>query len=130
MFQWFANLFKPTPDKTEEKLLKLFDSLLNNYGFAYSKEKLGNAVDKNGKLIFYGPLNAYQFYNSNVCISILHLVQRDDYNVFITDKKSADQVYIKNGVEVPSYLAYDLSLFAKEIEVSILNCGELYGYRI
>ena len=130
MFRWFANLFKPVPDETEEKLLKLFDFLLNNYGFAYSKEALGNAVDKNGKFVFYGPLTAYQFYNSNVCINILHLVQRDDYNIFITDEKSTDQVYIQNGTEVSSHLAYNLPLFAKEIEESVLNGGELYGYRI
>ena len=130
MFKWLANLFRPTPDKIEERLLALFDFLLNNYGFSYSKEELGNAVDKDGKFFFYGPLNAYQFYNKEICISILHLAQRDDYNVYITDKKSDDQVYIKNGIEMPSYLAYDLPLFAKEIKESILNYGELYGYKI
>lgn len=130
MFKWLANLFKPTPNKIEEQLLVLFAFLLNNYGFSYSKEELGDAVDKSGKLIFYGPLNAYQFYNENICISILHLVQRDDYNVYITDKKSVDQVFIINGTELPSKLAYNLPLLAKEIEHSISNHGELYGYRV
>ena len=130
MFKWISNLFKPTPDKIEERLLSLFDFLLNTYGFSYSKEELGNAVDKNGKFIFYGPLNAYQFYNENLCINILHLVQRDDYNVYITDKKSTDQVFIINGIEIPSELAYNLPLLAKEIEESILNYGTLYGYNI
>ena len=130
MFKWIANLFKPTSDKTEEQLLSLFDFLLNTYGFSYSKEELGNAVDKSGKFIFYGPLNAYQFYNENLCINILHLVQRDGYNVYITDKKSADQVFIKNGTEIPSVLAYNLPLFAEEVKKSLLNCGELYGYKI
>lgn len=130
MFTWFTNLFKPTPDKTEDSLLMQFDFLINNYGFEYSKEMLGDAIDKDGKFVFYGPLNAYQIYTENVCINILHLVQRDEYNVYITDKKSADQVYIRNGIEVPSYFAYDFPLLAREIKESVLNCGEVFGYKI
>ena len=129
MFKWISNLFKPTPDKIEERLLSLFDFLLNTYGFSYSKEELGNAVDKNGKFIFYGPLNAYQFYNENLCINILHLVQRDDYNVYITDKKSANQVFIKNGTEIPSELAYNLSSLADEVKQAVLNRLKWHGYR-
>ena len=101
MLKWITSLFKPAPDKIEERLLSLFVFLLNTYGFSYSKEELGNAVDKSGKFIFYGPLNAYQFYNEKMCINILHLVQRDDYNAYINDKKSADQVFIINGIEIP-----------------------------
>ena len=52
MFKWISNLFKPTPDKIEERLLSLFNFLLNTYGFSYSKEELGNAVDKSGKFEF------------------------------------------------------------------------------
>ena len=129
MLKWIANLFKPTPDKIEERLLSLFDFLLNTYGFSYSKVELGNAVDKSGKFIFYGPLNAYQFYNENLCINILHLLQRDDYNVYITDKKSADQVFIKNGTEIPSELAYNLPSLADEIKQAVLSHCEWHGYR-
>ncbi|MBR3815561.1 MAG: hypothetical protein IKJ27_02415 [Clostridia bacterium] len=127
MFKWIANLFKPTPDKIEERLLSIFDFLLNTYGFSYSKVELGNAVDKSGKFIFYGPLNAYQFYNENLCINILHLVQRDDYDVYITCKKSADQVFIINGIEVPSELAYNLPLLAEKVKQAVANHSELYG---
>ena len=129
MFQWFANLFNPAPDTTEENLLKLFSFLLNTYGFSYSKEELGDAVDKSGKFEFYGPLNAYQFYNENLCINILHLVQRDDYNVYITDKKSADQVFIKNGTEIPSELANNLPSLADEVKQAVLNRLKWHGYR-
>ena len=129
MFKWIADLFKPTHDKTEERLLALFDFLLINYSFSYSKEALGDAVDKEGNFIFYGPLNAYQFYNKNICISILHLVQRDDYNVYITDKKSADQVFIKNGTEIPSELAYNLPSLADEVKQAVLNRLKWHGYR-
>ena len=51
MLKWIANLFKPAPDKIEERLLSLFDFLLNTYAFSYSKEELGNAIDKSGKFI-------------------------------------------------------------------------------
>lgn len=129
MPKWIANLLKPVPDKIEERLLSLFDFLLNTYGFSYSKEELGDAVDKSGKFIFYGPLNAYQFYNDNLCINILHLVQRDDYNVYITDKKSSDQVFIINGAELPAELAYHLSLLAEEIKKAVSNHSKFCGYR-
>ena len=129
MFKWIANLFKPIPDQIEERLLSLFNFLLNSYGFSYSKEELGNAVDKSGKFEFYGPLNAYQFYNENLCINILHLVQRDDYNVYITDKKSTDQVFIINGIEIPSELAYNLPLLAEEVKQAVINHYEWHGYR-
>ena len=46
MIKEIANLFKSAPDKIEEQVLSLFDFLLNTYGFSYSKEELGNAVDK------------------------------------------------------------------------------------
>ena len=129
MFKWIANLLKPVPDKIEEQLLSNFDFLLNNYNFIYCKVKLGNAVDKNGKFFFYGPLNAYQFYNENVCINILHLVQRDDYNVYITDQKSVNQVYIRNGTEISSELAYNFSLFAEEVKQAVLKHSEWNGYK-
>ena len=129
MFKWIANLLKPVPDKIEEQLLSYFDFLLNNYNFTYCKVKLGNAVDKNGKFFFYGPLNAYQFYNENVCINILHLVQRDDYNVYITDQKSVNQVYIRNGTEISSELAYKFSLLAEEVKQAVLSRSEWNGYK-
>ena len=129
MFNWITSLFKPAPDRIEERLLSLFDFLLNTYGFSYSKEELGNAVDKSGTIVFYGPLNAYQFYNENLCINILHLVQRDDYNVYITDKKSADQVFIKNGTEIPSEFAYNLPLLAEEVKQAVINHLEWHGYK-
>ena len=129
MLQWFKNWFKPLPDPVEERLLALFDFLLKEHGFVYSKEELGDAVDKNGKFSFCGPLNAYQFHNDNICISILHLEQRDDYNVYITDRQSTDQVYLLNSTEIPSRLAYDLPALAEEIKDAIAR-RDLFGHPI
>ncbi len=130
MFQWFANLFRPRPDPIEEQLLELFDFLLNEHGFVYSKADLGDAVDANGKFYFHAPLTAYQFHNKNVCITILHLVQRDDFTVYITDMQSTDQVYLQNGTAVPSRLAYNFPSLAKEIKESIATNRELFGHPI
>ena len=130
MFNWLTNLIKPAPERIEKKVLDQFSFLLDDYNFTYAKENLGDAIDKDGKFFCYGPLNAYQFYNENVCISILHLVQPDDYNVYITPKKSTDQVYIRNGTEIPSYLTYRLPLLASQMKESISTQKELFGQRI
>lgn len=129
MFKWLAGLFKPVPDKIEECLLKQFSFLIHDYGFTYAKEELGNAIDKDGEFFFYGPLNAYQFYNDKVCIHILHLVQRDDYDVYITDKKSADQVYIRNGIRAPDCFANNFQLLKGKVKESIVTHGELFGHK-
>ena len=122
-------LFQSEPDPVEERLLELFDFLLSDHGFAYTKTDLGNAVDRNGKFSFCGPLNGYQFYYGKFCINILHLVQRDDYNVYITDRQSTDQVYLLNSTEIPSRLAYDLPALAEEIKDAIAH-RELFGHPI
>ena len=85
MINWIKRLFKPPVDKTELKIKELFQFLLDDYGLSYTKTDLGDLVDKNGKIIFYGPLNAYQIYNDNLCINIVNLVQRGDYDIYITD---------------------------------------------
>lgn len=130
MLKLFSFLFKSPYDETEKSLLKEFDFLLNDCGFLYSKEDLGNATDKRGRFSFYGPLYAYQFYNDGACINILYLVQRQEYDVYVTAEKSANQIYIRNGTEIPSELAYNLPLLAKKINDSILNNTEFYGRKL
>lgn len=130
MFKWLTKIFKTPPDKNEERIKALFSFLFDDYGFHFAKGNLGNAVNKNGDFICYGPLEAYYIYNENVCINILYLVQRQDYDIYITDTYKADQVYIKNGITVPSYLAYDLEYFADEVKNSVINNGEIYGRKI
>ncbi len=125
MFKWFKNLFKSDFDGVEEKLLKTFNFLINDYNFSYSKTNLGNLTDEDGNFIFYGPYNAYQFYNESVCINILHLVQRGEYDVYITDRKSCDQIYIREGTKIPD----NFPLLADKVKESIPN-GELFGHKI
>ena len=113
-----------------EKLLERFDFLFKDYGFKLEKIDLGNAIDENGKFFFYGPVYCYYIYNDDVCINILNLVQRQDYNIYITKNKSDDQTYIRKGVSVEGEYAYNIGLFATYIKASIESTGEIYGFKI
>ncbi len=130
MIEWIKQLFKPAADKTELRIKELFCFLFDDFGFSYIKTDLGNLVDKNGKLIFYGPLYAYQIYNDNLCINFVNLVQRADYDLYITEKQSVDQQYIFDGIHLPSNLAYNLPLFASQIKVELLNSKTIFGRQI
>ena len=130
MIKWIKQLFKPPVDKTELRIKDLFRFLFDDYGFSYAKINLGNLVDKNGKIIFYGPLYAYQIYNDNLCINIVNLVQRDDYDIYITENQSEDQHYIYGGMRLPSHLAYDLSLCSSQIKTELINCKTIFEKNI
>ena len=127
MINWIKRLFKPPVDKTELRIKELFQFLFDDYGFSYAKTDLGNLVDKSGKIIFYGPLYAYQIFNNNLCINIVNLVQRGDYDIYITEKQTFDQHYIFDGLKLPSKLAYDLPLFSNQIKTELLSCKTIFG---
>ena len=127
MKNWIKRLFKPPVDKTELRIKELFQFLFDDYGFSYVKTDLGNLVDKSGKIIFYGPLYAYQIFNNNLCINIVNLVQRGDYDIYITEKQTLDQHYIFDGLKLPSKLAYDLPLFSNQIKTELLSCKTIFG---
>lgn len=130
MIQWIKRLYKRPVDSTELRIKELFHFLFDDYGFTYLKTDLGNLVDNNGKLIFYGPLYAYQIYNDVLCINIVHLVQRGDYDIYITEKQSVDQHYIFGGMSLPSHLAYDLSLCASQLKAELINSKTIFGRKI
>ncbi len=125
MFKWLFR--KSDTDKNEEMIKSLLSFLLTDYGFQYIKKDLGNAIDKNGKFFFYGPLYTYSIYNENVCINVLYLVQRQDFEIFITDTYKPNQIYIRNGTSVSDYLAYHFEEFAEEIKSNLIVKGEVYG---
>lgn len=127
MFKCIKKLFEPPIDKTELEIKALFQFLMEDYGFAFVKTDLGNLVDKSGKLIFHGPLYAYQLYNDKLCINIVSLVQRGDYDIYITEKYSNDQHYIFDGLQLPSYLAYRRLEFANKIRSELLNTRTIFG---
>lgn len=130
ILKWIKKLFKPRVDETELQIKEQFQFLFDNYGFSYIKNNLGNLVDKKGKLLSYGPLDAYQLYNDNLCINIVILVQRQDWGVYITEKQSLDQHYIFDGIHLPSNLAYDIPLLASTIKSELLNSKTIFGNSI
>ena len=130
MIKWIKELFKPPVDRTETRIREQFQFLFDDYGFSFAKNDLGNLVDKNGKVIFYGPLIAYQIYNKNLCLNIVNLVQRGDFDIYITEKVSADQHYIFDGMMVPSNFAYDRTLFASQVKSELSRSKTIFGKNV
>jgi len=130
MMKWLQGIFKPRPDSVEIKIKELFRFLFDQYGFSYTKADLGDLCGKDGKLLFYGPLYAYQMFCDILCINVVYLVQRGDFDIYLTAKPSAKQQYIFDGIRLPSELAYDLPRFASEIRSELLRSGTIYGKTI
>lgn len=140
MFKWLLSKNKGKSsskprDEFEDGIKSAFTPLFEEYGFRFAKTDLGNAVDRNGKFVFYGPLNAYFIYNDDVCINMLYLMQRQEWSVFITKEYKEDQVYIINGTAVPEYLYAhnfegDFRPFAAMIRSEIASGGSFCGYKI
>lgn len=104
------------PDDREKDLMKNFSFLLTEYDFKFEKHEFGDKVDESGKLWFHGPFNGYYFYNDKVCINFMHLVQREDWYIYITKEVLADQNLIQRGEKVPETLWYDWPLLASVIK--------------
>ena len=113
----------------EERLKHYFAFLFDDYGFVLKKHELGNAVDKNGKFFFYGPLTAYCMYNDDVCLNILYLAQRQDYDLYITEKYDPDQIYIRNGFWVDTSDVGNFRVLSENVKRDFTTKGEIYGYK-
>ena len=114
----------------EKKLMKYFSFLLTEYQFKFDKLELGDMVDENGKLWFYGPYNCYYFYNDKVCINFMNLVQRQDWNVYITHEVLSDQNLIKKGKEVPGKLCYNWLLLASVMKEELAKNNSILGIQL
>ena len=114
----------------ETNLMKHFTFLLTDYKFKFDKLELGDLVDETGKRWFYGPYNCYYFYNDKICINFTHLVQRQDWDVYITEKVFSDQNLIRKGKEVPTELCYNWSLFASTIKDEATKSNSIFGIKL
>ena len=114
----------------EKRLMKYFSFLLTEYQFKFDKLELGDMVDENGKLWFYGPYNCYYFYNDKVCINFINLVQRQDWEVYITHEVLSDQNLIKKGEEVPGKLCYNWVLLVSVIKEELANNNSIFGIQL
>lgn len=113
----------------ENQLMKHLGFLLTEFNFKFDKLDLGNMVGENGKLWFYGPYNCYYFYNDKICINILNLVQRQDWNIYITDVVFSDQNEIRKGVEIPSKYCYSMESFASKVKNELRVDKTIFGIR-
>ena len=114
-------------EKNKEEIQKIFDFLIENYDFQFSVADLGNAVDANGKFFFYGPVYCYSLWNGKVCINILELVQRQDFNIYITRELTQDQPIIRSGIAVENYLCYHWEELARQIKQELKENETIYG---
>ena len=87
-------------------------------------------VDETGKRWFYGPYNCYYFYNDKVCINFVNLVQRQDWDVYITEEVLSDQNLIRKGKKVPTELCYNWSLLASAIKDEAANSNSIFGINL
>ena len=120
---------KITCDETYS-IMEHFSFLVKEYNFKFDKIALGDMRDENGKLWFYGPFNCYSFYNENVCINFMNLVQRQDWYITITKKLSNDQTYIRKGQKIGNEYEYNWELLANVIKNDIENNGKVFGNSI
>ncbi len=74
-----------------------FRFLLMNYNFKFKYTEFKNAVDKNDKFFYYGPVYCMSFNNDYGCINFILLVQRGEWDVYITDKETSKQSEIRKG---------------------------------
>ena len=110
--------------------MKYFGFLLTEYNFKFDKSELGNMVDENGKLCFYGPYNCYYFYNDVICINFLNLVQRQDWNIYITTKVLSDQNLINKGKAVYDEYLYNWALLERTIKRELKERKTIFDVKI
>ncbi len=120
---------KITCDETYS-IMEHFSFLVKEYNFKFDKIALGDMRDENGKLWFYGPFNCYSFYNENVCINFMNLVQRQDWYITITKELSNDQTYIRKGQKIGKEYEYNWKLLASVIKNDIKQFKTIFGNSI
>ena len=60
----------------------------------------------------------------------MNLVQRQDWNIYVTDEVLSDQNLIKKGKEVSGELCYNWSLLASAIKKELAESQTILGIRI
>lgn len=129
-YVWVENINKKITCDETYSIMEHFSFLVKEYNFKFDKIALGDMRDENGKLWFYGPFNCYSFYNENVCINFMNLVQRQDWYITITKELSNDQTYIRKGQKIGNEYEYNWELLASVIKNDIENNGKVFGNSI
>ena len=63
-------------------------------------------------------------------MNFMNLVQRQDWNVYVTNAVLSDQNLIKKGKEVPGELCYNWSLLASTIKKELAESQTILGIKI
>ncbi|CDR30638.1 Uncharacterised protein [Acholeplasma oculi] len=129
-YVWVENITKKIICDVSYSIMEHFSFLVKDYGFKFDKVELGDMKDENGKLWFYGPFNCYSFYNENICINFMNLVQRQDWYITITKEFSNNQTYISKGQQIDSKYYYNWELLASVIKNDIEVNNEVFGNSI
>lgn len=129
-YVWVENITKKIICDESYSIMEHFSFLVKDYGFKFDKVELGDMKDENGKLWFYGPFNCYSFYNENICINFMNLVQRQDWYITITKEFSNNQTYIRKGQQIDSKYCYNWELLASVIKNDIEVNNEVFGNSI
>ena len=129
-YVWVENINKKITCDETYSIMEHFSFLVKEYNFKFDKIALGDMRDENGKLWFYGPFNCYSFYNENVCINFMNLVQRQDWYITITKELSNDQTYIRKGQKIGNEYEYNWELLASVIKNDIEKNGKVFGNSI
>ena len=74
--------------------------------------------------------NFSYFYNEKICINFIHLVQRQDWEVYITNEVLLDQTLIRKGEKVRTDLCNNWSLFASIIKDEIINNNSIFNIKL
>lgn len=106
-YYYVENMAKKISCDETRHIMKHFSFLIKEYGFKFDKIELGDLRDENGKLWFYRPFNCYSFFNDNLCINFMNLVQRQDWYITITKEPSSDQIYLKKGQSIEDRYCYN-----------------------
>ena len=129
-YVWVENINKKIICDGSYSIMEHFSFLVKDYGFKFDKVELGDMRDENGKLWFYGPFNCYSFYNQNICINFMNLVQRQDWYITISKEFSNNQTYISKGQQIDSKYYYNWELLASVIKKDIEKNNEIFGNSI
>ena len=119
-------------------LQKAFKFLIDQYDFKYGFNRFSEFND------FLGPFDAHSFYNDYGCFTILHAVQRNEIEYYVSkefsnkqeilfEKKISEQIFKrlkKLRINPLNLFKRDNTLVAKFIVDEINKKGEFFGIKV
>lgn len=133
-FTWRENVM--------QKITSELDFLQSEYGMNYCFQSFKKTADG----LFWGPCDAYSYYNEFGCFTIYHIVQRGELDFYFAQEFSANQfellqreINLESGCKdiwsnMPRKFFGQRKIFfetlAKAIRAQIQKKGSFYGIRV